>query len=131
MKKLSLLLVVILFACSKDEPVITDPTGLVTIEMNHLANGQPAQFDTLIYSIPSGYSMSITRWEYYISGIRFLNANGNTIHYHEDAHYLNGRYSDTWEIMIPKAKTGSVKEVQLTVGLVPAINISHGLTQHG
>ena len=126
MKKIYFLLAIAIIGCKEDEPIV-EPTGQVTIELTHKANGQTAEFDTLKYSIPSGFDLSLTRWEYYISGIYFYDANDNQVYKNVNAHYINGRYADTWDLALSSVPTGNVSKIKLTIGLVPEINVSHGL----
>ncbi len=125
MRPLLLLILLAVIGCKND--TVEKPTGSVTFSLNHQANGQNAIFDSIMYQIPTGYMLSLTRWEYYISGIELLDAAGKTIYSNVNAHYINGRYADTWDYTMTKVPTGSIKKIKLTIGLVPEINVSGGL----
>ena len=127
MKKLVIFLIPLLFSCAKDQKTDPQPTGVITISLNHKANGQTALFDTIMYQIPSGFDLSLTRWEYYLSGFSFMDESGKVVYSKKDAHYVNGRYADTWDIVFTGVPTGHIKKVKFSIGLIEEINISGGL----
>jgi len=126
MKKIYFFIAIAIIGCTPEE-VVEEPTGQVSIYLNHIANGLDAEFDTLKYSIPSGFDISITRWEYFISGVSFLDANNKEVYKNVNAHYINGRYEDTWDLMLNNVPLGNVSKVKFTIGLVPEINLTGAL----
>ncbi len=126
MKNIYLLIVVAMLGC-KPEQIVEDASGQVSIFLNHKANGQAVQFDTLQYKIPTGFDISFTRWEYFISGIYFLDINDKVIYKDVNGYYINGRYPDTWEIILNKVPTGNISKIKFSIGLVPEINTTGAL----
>lgn len=126
MKKIApILLVLIFLGCKEDSPQGTE-TGNVELYINHLANNQPLRMDSIKYNIPSGYNMSITRWEHYLSGITFYNED-NIVYESKEGFYLNGRYPDTWSILLTNVPTGKITSIKVVLGLTEELNITGAL----
>ena len=67
-----------LIGCKKSEITQTTPTGMANFFVIHEINNSPLAFDSILYTIPSGFEISTTRLEYYISDVKFKDSNGNT-----------------------------------------------------
>lgn len=125
MKQSLLYIGIILFyiGCKKSEITQTVPTASANFLIHHKISTAELLFDTILYSIPSGYEISTTRLEYYISDIKFKDQNGITLHQDENAHYINGREQQT--LTIHNIPIREYQQIELTLGIPPYLN-AHG-----
>lgn len=70
--------IVLFFAqCQKDENISHEAkTGALQLRLSHSVDGQPLQFDTLLYKNASGTMYSVSQLHYYISDIIFSKNGG-------------------------------------------------------
>jgi hypothetical protein len=121
-----------LLSCSKEEadpPV--NPTAPVSpavtfLQVEHHMDAAPFLYDTVLYVTEAGHAYSVSRLEYYISGIRLMTEDCCD----EDPvipgpFYINGQQSVTYDLgtLPPGNYTGA----ELLLGLPPELNITGAL----
>ena len=63
------LVITLLGACNKNDNFFPEKIKL-TVKLNHVIDGNPLVFDTLVFFNEAGNNYEITRLEYYISNIK-------------------------------------------------------------
>ncbi len=125
-KRLNLLISAILFlmlitAC-KREPV----KGDVLLQISYKVDSQAAGLNSLDFTNPAGNQFSLTRLQYYISGIALTHTDGS-IHEDDGAYYLDIEKPETAEILIRDVPVGEYEKVELTIGVTDYLNESGAL----
>jgi hypothetical protein len=122
----SILLGLMLSSCKKEEDKIEPlPNTQVSLAITHSCDGKTIAFDSLLYTNESGSKYSVSRLEYYISGIRLYNTNGDVFSSNKIL-YVNGRESDI-KLSIPNMPIGTYNAIDFLIGMAPAQNISNSL----
>lgn len=96
-------LTILISSCSdKEEESPTQTSGKLSIQFSHLINGQPVQFDTLIYTNEADNPYMINEIQYFISDVVLYKSDGSekTIDDWEDHHYVDTDITSTfrWEV---------------------------------
>ena len=125
MKRSSLYIgiILLLIGCKKSEITQSVSSASANFSIHHEISTAQLLFDTILYTTPSGYEISTTRLEYYISDVKFKDASGITIHQDANAHYINGRNQQT--INIHNILIKEYQQIELTLGIPPYLN-EHG-----
>lgn len=129
--KLGLLLVMIVIsftACNDDEPDLpVEETGKIILHFKHLLNGNPIQFDTLMYVNAAGNPYMINEIQYFISDIILYNKNGSMVLIDdwEIIHYVDTDLTDSqrWEVF-DKIPAGTYDSISFNFGIPDDKNIS-------
>lgn len=121
-----------LIGCAKEEtdPPSTPPTpvapAVTTLRLEHHIDAVPLLYDTVLYTTEAGHAYSVSRLEYYISGIRLMTEDCCD----EDPvipgpFYINALNNVTFDLgaLPPGDYTGA----ELLLGLAPDMNITGAL----
>jgi hypothetical protein len=135
MKNISLIFVCFLAAnlllnsaCKKeDSPDENTPLthANLTIQLNHRADGILIQFDSILYQNKAGNKYSLTRLQYYISGLVLTKSNEEKVQL-SSVFYVDGRVKNQ-VLTLSEVPIGSYKSIQFLIGLNPSQNISNSL----
>ncbi len=113
----------------KDSPVEEpiDDFGKMVIYFDHTINGQPVQFDTLMYTNVAGNHYLINEIQYFISDVTLYKGDGTikVIDDWDDIHYVDSDLPEThvWNVY-DKIGPGSYDSIAFTFGFNEAKNIS-------
>ncbi|MBL7965147.1 MAG: hypothetical protein JNM31_15035 [Flavobacteriales bacterium] len=119
----------LLMACKKEGSPTPAPDPVpsnFTLKLEHHVDGALLDYDTLRYINEAGHAFSITRLEYYISGIRLLTADSSD----DDPvipgpFYINGMASNSFDLgAVP---LGEYTGATLLLGLPDTLNVTGGL----
>ena len=122
----SFLMAFTLYSCKKEEAKTEPlPNTSLSILLSHHCDGKIVQYDSLLYTNESGSKYSVSRLEYYISGIRLYNSNGDVFTSNK-IQYVNGRELSN-KLSIPYLPTGKYTGIDFLIGMAPAQNISNSL----
>lgn len=115
-------------ACQKDEeetPTPVPPSTSVTLKLEHHMDGIPLILDTILYATAAGHAYSVSRLNYYVSGIILIGAGStpnDTLH---GPYYVNGSGSASFNLGdLPAAEYSGAA---LLLGLPPDLNVTGGL----
>ena len=112
--------------CKKEITPNLIEQGSLLIQLNHNVKGQLLIFDSLIYSNNSGNVYSVSKLHYYISAIKLVNSDNNTVFQTKGIYYVNARiaYNAIYISGIPK---GNYKTISFLIGIDTVQNISNAL----
>jgi hypothetical protein len=121
-----------LFACSKEgsDPPSASPTPAppttITLRMEHHMDGVPLLYDTMLYYTEAGHAYSVSRLEYYISGIRLLTDDCCDIEpVITGPFYINALNYANFDL--GNLPAGNYTGAELHLGLTPELNITGAL----
>jgi len=104
-----------------------EKNGKIVLSFTHLINGEPIQFDTIIYVNEAGNPYLVNEIQYFISDVTLYKNNGNEILIDDwkDIHYVDTDlpYTWTWEVY-DKIPEGVYNSVSFTYGFSEEKNIS-------
>lgn len=105
--------------CRKSEP---EPLPIpLYLSLEHTVEGRPLEMDTITYENAAGNRFSVTRMLYYLSGITFIDEDGNR-HTMAGAHLVDARDEGTWMWCAGNVPAGKYLGMELSIGLVPDLN---------
>lgn len=117
-------IVISILSCTKESAEAhPTPTSSIEFSLNHISNSTILKFDTIQYSLPSGFEISTTRLEYYLSNLKLIDTIGNNIYTDNEAHYINARNEN--KFTVHEVPLGPYHKIEMTIGLVPHLNV-HG-----
>lgn len=111
---------IFLFSCNDSSETPEPEIGNLTLTFNHLNNGSPLVFDTMIYENAAGNKYLVNEIQYFISDVSITGTNGEQIFLDawEDMHYVDTdiENSFTWAIAdgIP---IGEYSSINFTFGI--------------
>jgi hypothetical protein len=120
----------VITGCKKEDPVppTTPPTPSTStmLLIEHHVDGVPLTYNTIEYTNEIGHEYSVTRLEYYISGIRLISADCCD----EDPvipgpFYINGTTFNSFDVGTLPA--GTYTGIELYLGLTPDLNLTGAL----
>lgn len=112
---------ILLFQCKDvNEELPEEDTGKITLHFVHHLDGNPVQFDTLIYVNAAGNPYLVNEIQYFISDITLFkeNESGILIEDWKDIHYVDTDIlsSQSWEIF-DKIPVGNYDSIAFTFGI--------------
>ena len=116
--------------CKKDDPTpdpVPTPTPSIThrSEFVHGIDGVPLQFDSVLYVNEAGHQYSVTRLQYYVSGIVLYGTGSTADHSIAGPFYVDGRNTSSFEIA--RIPSGTYGGASLLLGLPPEMNTTNAL----
>ncbi len=130
MKKSSFILFLLLLlvtACRKEEKVRPQTPGSnLQIQFEYYVDTTPLQFDTMMYTNAAGNLYSVTRLQYYLSGIKFyLN---NQVKYTIDTvMYLDAARQEYTTVTLNDIPVSEYDSISCNIGLDEKHNVSYSL----
>lgn len=118
-------------ACSKEDadPPATQPTPpapvATTLAVTHNIDALPLTYDTIRYFNEVGNHYSVTRLEYYLSGLVLKGADATADHALAGPWYINGTWPNTFSLGTVPA--GVYSGIEIDLGLPPALNQTNAL----
>ncbi|MGZ5303478.1 MAG: MbnP family protein [Bacteroidia bacterium] len=113
-------------ACKKDDP---DPpiaqTGNINLKIEYYFDAQPLTFITKNYTVAAGYETSFSRFEYYISGLKFYRSD-SAFHAYNIPVYADAQ-NYTSGILLKDIPAGKYFSTKLYIGLDAEHNKSNSL----
>lgn len=114
-----ILALLLILGCKKETPIPSPETGNLVLKINYTFNNQKLIPDSLIFRTPTGYLVSVSRLEYYLSGFKIGATNTN------NWNYLNGLKPEGNTLLLTDLAPGDYQSIQFSIGLIPELN------QHG
>ncbi len=116
-------------ACKKD--TTTNPTPLpvekiFNFKIGYNVDGVPLQFDTMMYQNSAGNQFSINKIHYYLSGFKFIAANGNFTS-SDTIIYLEAGSGSPNHFQIKGLEFGNYSSISFYIGLDSTSNITGNL----
>jgi hypothetical protein len=121
----------VISSCVKENsPYISLPVkdDIVTITFMHFVNGDPVQFDTLMFESSAKNHYMINDLQYFVSCIRLHQTGGKWIDINPDheIHYVDARIPDTWQWVLEKTpKEVAMDSISFVFGLDSENNYSY------
>lgn len=115
------------YGCKPDveesEPKTKDD---IHLKLDYNFDGNALIGDSMIYRSEAGYIMSVSRLQYYISNIKLVNANNDTLRY-SDIYYCDYKVAANNDLIIKDVPYGNYKSISFLIGLDSIHNISNAL----
>jgi hypothetical protein len=110
----------------KNDKYNSEPSGYgdFKININYNIDGKPLAFDTIMYTNDAGNNYSVTRLQYYISGLKFYK-DGELKYSTNDIFYIDAKVNSTNTISIKNIPSYAYDYVTFYIGIDNASNI-HG-----
>ena len=119
----------ILISCQKKGTieVISNQTGNILFNFNHLNNGNVLLFDTLIYKTSTGNQYMVNDLQYFISGVQVHKTNDGwkQIATDKGIHYTDARDKSTFAWQTNGLSVGTYDSAGFIFGLIAADNYSN------
>ena len=121
----------LLTSCDKDEPSSPTPAPSVpstrtTLLVEHHVDGSPLTFNAIQYTNEAGHEYSVTRLEYYISGIKLITDDCCDVDpMIVGPLYINATLPNSFDLGTLPAATYT--SVELYLGLAPEMNVTGAL----
>lgn len=117
---------VVAAACRKEPPSLPDQRlPPISLAVEHHVGELPLAFDTMMYHNAAGHLYSVTRLEYYLSGLVLEGAQGTPDHHVPGPWYINGREENVFSMST--APVGNYAGIRFQLGLPPALNQTNAL----
>lgn len=97
----------------------------VLLVPGHHVDDEEAAFDSIRYMNEAGHAYSITRLEYYLSGLVLKGAGTTADHAVDGAWYINGRQADA--VDLGELPAGQYEGIQVQLGLPADLNQTNAL----
>ncbi len=115
------LLSMVIVSCTKDDKMV-DPmgtTGSITIEYDNVVGDRDLKLDTDNYTNGAGESFNITTFNYYISNIKLLKADGSSYVVPRDSSYFLIREANaaSQEVTLNNVPVGDYTGIEFMVGV--------------
>ncbi len=123
-----LLPLVVLWACAKEappSPAVPWPAPRTVLVVEHHVDQVPLRADTVQYVNAAGHAYSVTRLEYYLSGLTLLGAPGTPDHPIAGPWYINGSAVNSHDLGALPA--GQYAGATMQLGLPASLNLSGAL----
>ncbi|MEZ0486774.1 MbnP family protein [Fibrella aquatica] len=106
-----------LISCKSDD--VGSSVAKVEVTFNNLVNGADLLLGTQTYQNKSGESFTITRFDYFVSNLRFIRADGSAYTVPQDSSYFLIRESDpaSQKIAINNVPEGDYTQLEFMVGV--------------
>ncbi len=123
MKRISLLIsfFVSLFfvSCKKDDSPAAGSTGKITLHYDNIAGSSDLALQTGTYTNAAGESLTITKFDYYISNIILKKDDGSTYTVPQDSSYFLVKESDesSQDINLSSVPAGDYNGITFTIGV--------------
>lgn len=124
----ALLLTATLISCRKDEPLPPSgdgPAPTFFLSVGHHIDGEALAYDSILYVNEAGHHYSVTRLEYYLSGLVLKGTGGTPDHVVEGPWYINGTWGNSFEL--GRVPDGDYNGISVQLGLPPALNQTNAL----
>lgn len=129
MHLLYLLLPLLLTACrKKTDTTVKDTTGSIGISITHIAGTESLALNTQWYKNENGDSLKFTRFDYFISNIKFIREDGTSFAEPESYHLVLSNDASTKKFTVKNIPPGSYKSVSFIIGVDSARNVSGAQT---
>ena len=117
-----------LSGCDKNKDKPPDPgPGKITFSFNHLIDGQPVIFDSLMYTNAAGNKYMVNEIQYFISDVTLYKSDGaeKTIKDWQDIYYVDTDLENTWSWEVYDDITpGTYDSISFIFGITDKKNIS-------
>ncbi|MBK7383118.1 MAG: hypothetical protein IPI81_07235 [Flavobacteriales bacterium] len=110
---------------SDDDPVVPQPPAVHGLVIEHHVDGAAAVLDAMNYITESGTTYSISRLNYYISGIVLQGMNGTANDTIKGPYYIGDQ--GTTRFTLGTLQAGEYSGAGLFLGLPPDLNVTGGL----
>jgi hypothetical protein len=118
----------ILLSCSeKTTETPENKSAKITFTFSHVVYGEPARFDTLVYTNEAGNNYLINEIQYFISDVTLYKADGSVkmIDDWKDIHYVDTDIPGTWNWEVfDDIEPGQYDSISFTFGINEEKNIS-------
>ncbi|HTN17476.1 MAG TPA: MbnP family protein [Chitinophagaceae bacterium] len=111
-----------LFSCRKDE--IPAKEGSIKMEFFNVAGSEKLALNDKWYKNQNGDSFTVTKFNYYISNIRFNNTSGGSYAESESYHLVEQSAPASQSFDISKVPAGTYNSVTFTIGVDSLRNVS-------
>ncbi|MCG9879245.1 MAG: hypothetical protein MH472_01470 [Bacteroidia bacterium] len=101
------------------------PNTSLTIEISHEVNGILLEFDSILYQNSSESPYSVSRLEYYISGIKLYKEDSTFLH-SDATYYINARNKEN-KLLVQHVVEGDYTAIEFLIGIAADKNISNSL----
>jgi hypothetical protein len=121
------LLVTTMFSCVKKDdspPAISNTNGEIGFEFTHYAGNEELVMNTGKYVTAGNDTISITKFNYYISNIRFKKSDGSYYAEPSSYHLIKGDVGSSKHFHIPTMPTGTYVSVSFMIGVDSEKNTS-------
>jgi hypothetical protein len=123
-------------SCKKDDPVkITDTLKLpqpgsanISMKFRNVCNGTDLVLDSKRYLNANGDTFFVSKFNYYITNVVFVNENGNNYVEPESYHLIMAEDAARHEFNVASVPPGSYKSVKFLIGVDSARNVSGAQT---
>lgn len=119
---IALFLLISFSGCKKDKETTPTPEqNLLTLQISHVVDAVPLDFDTLLYTNEASYSYSVSRIWYYISNVRLIKADSSEVKVLNYA-FIDASRPATGSIKINAVPEGSYIGLAYCIGLDSVLN---------
>ncbi|MBN9482821.1 MAG: hypothetical protein BGO70_08090 [Bacteroidetes bacterium 43-93] len=120
-------LLLMALGCRRESTYSVEPQkGTIAVNIDHVVDGQPLIWDSLIYKNAAGNRYSITRINYYISNIHFYR-NRYDVLFVDSIFYVSAANIASCNFNITNVPSGPYDSVSFCIGLLPVRNASYSL----
>ncbi|MFN8153959.1 MAG: MbnP family protein [Bacteroidia bacterium] len=120
-------LVPLLFSACKNEDESPEPEqNKVTFGVTFEHDGAALQFDTLMFQHAAGYTMSVSRLQFYLSNIQLIRSDSSLVSI-SDYHFIDAKDAATQTFSYTLPATGHFIGLKMQIGLDSAHNITDAL----
>ncbi len=109
-------------------PVDTAKVGTVGFEFNHKAGSSDLVMTTGTYTNGSGESFTVTKFNYYITNVKIIKADGSEYAEPESYHLVQGDLASSHHFHLKTVPKGSYKGVSFLIGVDSTRNVSGSQT---
>ncbi|WP_299759844.1 MbnP family protein [uncultured Pontibacter sp.] len=116
-----------LAACSDDDDEVPE-AGTVQVNIQHIVGSEPLQLNDATYTSPAGDTYTVSDLKYYISNVKLIGSNGQTVYIEPESYHLisqDGKLA--FELLDVPANT--YNQIELSIGVDEAHN--HSTDQEG
>ncbi len=107
-------------SCNKTPEQPVTKTGKLGFTFKHRVDGQPLQFDTMLYVNAAGNHYLVNEIQYFISDVALYKSNGDSVllDKSEDIHYVDTDIDSTWTYALKDdIQPGTYDSISFTFGI--------------
>lgn len=123
----ALLLLCSLGACKKEKNTnntSSPQNGTFTLRFNNVVGSSALVLNTQEYTSPNAEQFKVSKFNYYISNIKLVKADGSTYNEPESYHLIQASDSSSLQFSIANVPAASYKSIQFTIGVDSLRNVS-------